>query len=81
MTIDATNATAAAFPFRIDLKRGVPLWGNFVVCLMWLMVFPVFSFWRFHRFEYTRWAEADQSPYQWIGDVGEGLTNAIAEDD
>ncbi|HEX4925033.1 MAG TPA: hypothetical protein VFV50_13145, partial [Bdellovibrionales bacterium] len=68
-------------PFEIEVRRNASHWGNFLYCLAYLMVFPAFVFWRHHRFEYKRWAEADLSPYQWISDVGEGVGNAIIEGD
>ncbi|MEQ1877831.1 MAG: DUF4178 domain-containing protein [Bdellovibrionia bacterium] len=81
LVIETSNSLNTIFPFKLELRRGVTRWGNFFWCLFYLSIFPIFAFWRYHRFEYKRWAEADVSPYGWIDTTGEAVAAGFSEDD
>jgi hypothetical protein len=44
---------------RLVVVRDVPLWSNFFLTLLALVIFPVIAWWRSHSFESRRWAESD----------------------
>lgn len=49
--------------FAIKIKRDVVFWGNFIVTLLLIAVFPVFYFVRRRMIEAKRWEDSDYSPY------------------
>ncbi|MEH6459766.1 DUF4178 domain-containing protein [Chitinimonas sp. JJ19] len=44
---------------RIQLVRDVPIWSNFWILLLLLLVAPLLAWFRSHSFESQRWAQSD----------------------
>ncbi|PWB51949.1 MAG: hypothetical protein C3F18_08730 [Nitrosomonadales bacterium] len=44
---------------RLVVVRDVPLWSNFFLTLLALLIFPLIAWLRSHSFESRRWAESD----------------------
>ena len=49
--------------FSIIVKRDVPMWSNFYVTCIALLLFPAFYFVRKRYREHKRWSDSDYSPY------------------
>jgi ribosomal protein L37AE/L43A len=47
---------------RLEVTAGSPGWSNFVLVLLFLAVFPIFTRLRRGAFEVRRWAESDHAP-------------------
>lgn len=52
-------------PWTITVRRNVPTWFNFFLCLVLLSLFPTFAWVRRKSFEMARWSNSDFSPYWW----------------
>ncbi|HRE18484.1 MAG TPA: DUF4178 domain-containing protein [Rhodocyclaceae bacterium] len=64
LAIDPELAPENRAPVRSVLKvskGGVP-WSNYVLIMIFLVVFPLFSRMRYAAFETSRWAESDHAP-------------------
>ncbi len=64
LTIDPDIAPEKPVPVRdvIEVSSGGAGWSNFVMVLLFLVFFPVFTRLRFAAFEARRWAESDHAP-------------------
>jgi hypothetical protein len=49
--------------FTLRVRRNVPVWSNFFVALMLMLVYPMFLGMRKRNFEVKRWSASDYSPY------------------
>lgn len=58
-------ATTLSSPkeFHISVRRNVPTYANYFLCLFMLSIIPVFIWWTKQKFEITRWSESDFSPW------------------
>ncbi|MBS1611914.1 MAG: DUF4178 domain-containing protein [Bacteroidetes bacterium] len=50
-------------PYSIEVRRDVPVWGNFLFAIILLAIFPVVQFYRERSFEKSRWMDSDYSPF------------------
>lgn len=48
--------------FFVNIKRDVPVWGNYWVTLLLLVFYPIYAGIRHMSFENKRWAESDYAP-------------------
>ena len=73
LTIDPDIAPEKPVPVRdvIEVSSGGAGWSNFVMVLLFLVFFPVFTRLRFAAFEARRWAESDHAPTA-SGDSSDG---------
>ena len=64
LTIDPDIAPEKPVPVRdvIEVSSGGAGWSNFVMVMLFLVFFPVFTRLRFAAFEARRWAESDHAP-------------------
>ena len=46
----------------IEVRSGGAGWSNFVIVLLFLATFPIFTYLRHAAFESGRWAESDHAP-------------------
>ena len=46
----------------IEVFTGGAGWSNFIMVMLFLVIFPVFTRLRFAAFEARRWAESDHAP-------------------
>lgn len=58
----------APVPVSVRVQKNGSPWGNMLVLLLALLVFPLFTFWRSGSFEIKRWAESDHPMLQGGGD-------------
>lgn len=54
----------AAKDFRIEVRRGVTTWSNFLWALVLLSLMPAYYWIQKHFFEVSRWSNSDYSPYE-----------------
>lgn len=52
----------------LTIGRSPPRWSNLWLVLGWLVLFPLWSRWRFHHFEHRRWMESDHPPQSASGE-------------
>jgi hypothetical protein len=64
LSIDPDLAPEKPVPVRdvIEVVSGGAGWSNFVMLMIFLAIFPVFSRLRYAAFEARRWAESDHAP-------------------
>ncbi|HRH13230.1 MAG TPA: DUF4178 domain-containing protein [Azonexus sp.] len=64
VTVDPDIAPEKPVPVRdvIEVSSGGAGWSNFVMVMLFLVFFPVFTRLRFAAFESRRWAESDHAP-------------------
>lgn len=64
LTVDADLAPEKPVPVRdtIEVLSGGAGWSNFVMLMIFLAIFPVFTRLRHAAFEAGRWAESDHAP-------------------
>lgn len=64
LTADPEFPTENPMPFGDDLeiRRNPPGWSNLVFIELFLILFPIFSRFRYQAFESKRWAESDHAP-------------------
>ena len=64
LTVDPDIAPEKPVPVRdvIEVSSGGAGWSNFVMVMLFLVFFPVFTRLRFAAFEARRWAESDHAP-------------------
>jgi hypothetical protein len=55
----------------IEVYSGGAGWSNFVMVMLFLIIFPFFTFMRRAAFETGRWAESDHAPVS-SGDSSDG---------
>ena len=55
----------------IEVYSGGAGWSNFVMVMLFLIIFPFFTFMRRAAFETSRWAESDHAPVS-SGDSSDG---------
>lgn len=69
--------------FVIRIKRDVPVWGNFIVALLIIIIYPLLIYFRKSSFEAKRWATSDYAPKSsWSsGDSNEGSDIGSSFDD
>jgi hypothetical protein len=46
----------------VEVHTANPGWSNFVLVLLFLLIFPIFTAMRRAAFEGRRWAESDHAP-------------------
>ncbi|WP_225986377.1 DUF4178 domain-containing protein [Rufibacter sp. LB8] len=49
--------------FSLTIRNDVPIWSNFLVCLLFLGAIPLVQGIRAYSFERSRWMSSDYSPY------------------
>lgn len=59
---DMSPETQVAVRNRLEVMSGVVGWSNFVLVMIFLAIFPVFTRLRHAAFETGRWAESDHAP-------------------
>lgn len=52
-----------AMDYSLSIRRGIPIWSNFLWALALLSILPLWVWWRSHLFEVNRWSKSDYSPY------------------
>lgn len=64
LTVDPDIAPEKPVPVRdtIEVRSGGAGWSNFVMVMIFLSIFPVFTLMRRAAFETGRWAESDHAP-------------------
>ena len=64
VTVDPDIAPEKPVPVRdvIEVYSGGAGWSNFVMVMLFLIIFPFFTFMRRAAFETGRWAESDHAP-------------------
>lgn len=64
LTVDGELPAGQRLPVRTQLEvaTGGPGWSNFILVLLFLAAFPVFTRSRHAAFEVRRWAESDHAP-------------------
>jgi hypothetical protein len=64
LTVDADLAPEKPVPVRntIEVVSGGAGWSNFVMLMIFLAIFPIFTRLRHAAFEAGRWAESDHAP-------------------
>ena len=64
VTVDPDIAPEKPVPVRdtIEVRSGGAGWSNFVIVMLFLAVFPLFTYLRHAAFEAGRWAESDHAP-------------------
>jgi hypothetical protein len=53
---------SGAIDFALNVKRDVPVWGNYWITLLLLLVYPGYAGIRHLSFENKRWSESDYAP-------------------
>lgn len=48
---------------QVLVTRSVPMWSNWILAMIALSLFPIWSWWRDRSFEIERWSQSDYSPY------------------
>lgn len=73
VTVDPNIAPEKAVPVRdvIEVSSGGAGWSNFVMVMLFLVFFPIFTRLRHAAFEAARWAESDHAPVSG-GDSSDG---------
>ena len=73
LTVDPDLAPERPVPVRdvIEVSSGGAGWSNFVMVMLFLIIFPLFTFMRRAAFETGRWAESDHAPVS-SGDASDG---------
>ena len=73
VTVDPDIAPEKPVPVRdvIEVYSGGAGWSNFVMVMLFLVIFPFFTFMRRAAFETGRWAESDHAPVS-SGDSSDG---------
>ena len=73
VTVDPDIAPEKPVPVRdvIEVYSGGSGWSNFVMVMLFLIIFPFFTFMRRAAFETGRWAESDHAPVS-SGDSSDG---------
>ncbi|MGB7534388.1 MAG: DUF4178 domain-containing protein, partial [Azonexus sp.] len=73
LTVDPDLAPERPVPVRdvIEVSSGGAGWSNFVMVMLFLIIFPLFTFMRRAAFETGRWAESDHAPVS-SGDSSDG---------
>ena len=73
LTVDPDLAPEKLVPVRdvIEVSSGGAGWSNFVMVMLFLIIFPLFTFMRRAAFETGRWAESDHAPVS-SGDASDG---------
>lgn len=49
--------------FSLAVVRDVPAFGNYLWCLLFVSILPLFYWWMSHADEVKRWSNSDYSPY------------------
>lgn len=49
--------------YSIELKRDVPVWGNYIMFLLLFAIGPIVQYLRERSFEKQRWMDSDYSPF------------------
>ncbi|HTK85275.1 MAG TPA: DUF4178 domain-containing protein [Patescibacteria group bacterium] len=49
--------------FEIEIKNNVPIWSNFWISLVLIIIWPAVYLFRRRNFEVQRWSNSDYSPY------------------
>ena len=64
VTVDPDIAPEKPVPVRdtIEVRSGGAGWSNFVIVMLFLAIFPLFTHLRHAAFEAGRWAESDHAP-------------------
>jgi hypothetical protein len=64
LAIDPDMSTDKRVPVRntVEVFTGGAGWSNFILLLLFLAIFPIFTRWRLASFETARWAESDHAP-------------------
>ncbi len=64
LAIDPEIGDEKPAPVRnwLEVKTGGPGWSNYVLVMIFLAIFPLFSRLRYSAFEARRWAESDHAP-------------------
>jgi hypothetical protein len=64
LAVDPEMAPEKPVPVRdtIEVFTGGAGWSNFIMVMLFLVIFPVFTRLRFAAFEARRWAESDHAP-------------------
>lgn len=64
LTVDAELAPEKPLPLRsaLEVRTAGAGWSNFVLVMIFLVAFPVFTRLRHHAFEVRRWADSDHAP-------------------
>lgn len=52
---------------RVEIRIAGTGWSNWLIALVFLGLFPLFSYWRQHAFETQRWADSDHAPAETDG--------------
>ena len=73
LTVEPDLAPERPVPVRdvIEVSSGGAGWSNFVMVMLFLIIFPLFTFMRRAAFETGRWAESDHAPVS-SGDASDG---------
>jgi hypothetical protein len=45
--------------YNIAVHTDPPVWRNFFICLVGLLIYPLYRYWRSTSFEQARWSESD----------------------
>lgn len=72
LAVDPEFSTEKPVPVRdtIEVRSGGTGWSNFVILMIFLAVFPIFTRLRHAAFEAGRWADSDHAPAE-SGDSGD----------
>ena len=64
LAVDPDLAPEKPVPVRstIEVSKGGTGWSNFVLVIIFLLLFPIFSWLRRAAFETRRWSESDHAP-------------------
>lgn len=49
--------------YTIEIRRDVPIWGNFLFGIFLLALLPIIQYFRERSFETSRWMDSNYSPY------------------
>jgi len=70
LTVDADLPTdrPAAASGTLEVVRDAPVWSNLLLAIVFLVLFPIYTRWRWASFEVRRWADSDHPKISSSGD-------------
>ena len=54
----SADSTILRLPFTVRIDQDVPYWGNFLLAIVLVVIYPLFVLWKERRFEAQRWTSA-----------------------